>query len=282
MKRRDFIVQSGSALGLALVSGKLFAHNGTIKNFGCQLYSVRDLMPKDAKGTMTQLAKMGYKLFESYSADPFWGMSPKDCKAFLKDIGVKMISTHMAMDGITDKLAANAVEVGLKYVLCPYIGIQPDMDAWKKVADRFNAAGELCNKHGIKFGYHNHSYSFASVSGLKGQTVLLENTDSSKVCFELDMCWSEAAGENSMAHLKEYGSRYELCHIKQLESMKPKEGQRRVSQTDLADGVIDYVKLLRVAKDNGMKYYLVEQEEYPKDSLTSMANDAEFMNKLVF
>ena len=279
MKRRDFIIQGGSALGLAMISGQVFGQRAKVKNFGCQLYSVRDLMPKDAKGTMIKLADMGYKLFESYSADPFWGMSPSECKSFLNGIGVRMVSTHMGMDGITDKLAANAAEVGLEYVLCPYIGMQPNMDAWKKVADRFNAAGELCNKHGVKFGYHNHSYSFAFVSGLKGQKVLLDNTDSSKVCFELDMCWSEAAGENTIAHLKEYGSRYELCHVKQLVE---KGGEGRPKQTDLANGVIDYTKLLRAAKDNGMKYYLVEQEEYPVDSITSMANDAVFMKKLRF
>ena len=279
MKRRDFIIKGGSALGLAMVSGQVFGQKSKVKNFDCQLYSVRDLMPKDAKGTMTKLADMGYKLFESYSEDPFWGMSPAECKSFLGDIGVRMVSTHMGMDGITDELAANAAEVGLEYVLCPYIGTQPNKDAWKKVADRFNAAGELCNKHGVKFGYHNHSYSFAFVSGLKGQKVLLDNTDPSKVCFELDMCWSEAAGENTIAHLNEFGSRYELCHVKQLIE---KGGEGRPQQTDLADGVIDYTKLLRAAKDNGMKYYLVEQEQYPIDSITSMANDAVFMKKLRF
>ncbi|MCR9065000.1 MAG: sugar phosphate isomerase/epimerase [Cytophagales bacterium] len=282
MNRRDFIIQGGSALSLALLSGRAFGNYsaGTVKNFGCQLYSVRDLMPKDPKGTMQQLAKMGYKLFESYSADPFWGMSPKECKAFLKEIGVKMVSTHMAMNGVTEELAANAKEVGLEYIMCPFIGMQPSVDAWKQRADDFNKAGELCDRYGIKFGYHNHSYSFAFVSGMKGQMVLLENTDPNLVCFELDMCWSEAAGENTIAHLKEYGNRYELCHVKQLVEIK--EDGSRPQQTDLADGVIDYTKLLRTAMDNGMKYYLVEQEQYPIDSMTSMKSDAEYMRKLVF
>ncbi len=284
MKRRDFIIKGGSALSLALLSGRAMANMpvGTVENYGCQLYSVRDLMPKDAKGTMTKLAKMGYALFESYGKDPFWGMSPTECKTFLGDLGVRMVSTHMGMDGITDDMAAKAAEAGLEYMLCPYIGMQPNMDAWKKVADRFNDAGDICNKHGIKFGYHNHSYSFAFVSGLKGQKVLLDNTDPSKVCFELDMCWSEAAGENSMVHLKEFGSRYELCHVKQLVKIEPVGSKKRPKQTDLADGVIDYAKLLRVAMDNGMKYYLVEQEQYPVDSITSMGNDADFMEQLVF
>lgn len=277
MQRRDFIKYTSAAV----LGGSLFTPSllqaGTIKKYGCQLYSVRDLLPKDPKGVMTQLASMGYKQFESYSADPFWGMSAKEAKSFLKSIKVKMISAHVGMKDINEGLVEKAAEVGLEYILCPYIGMQPGKDAWLKRADDFNAMGEMCKKHGIKFGYHNHSYSFAFVSGFKGQMVLIENTDPELVCFELDMCWSEAAGENTIKHLEEHGDRYELCHIKQLIQKEPKP-----KQTDLADGIIDYSKLLRAAKDNGMKYYLVEQEQYPTSPMDSMKSNAKFMNELVF
>ncbi len=276
INRRTFIQQSASLAALTLLANEAEA-KGTIKKFGCQLYSVRDLMPKDAKGTMKSLAEMGYKLFESYSGDPFWGMSAADAKAFLGDIGVQMVSAHVGLAGITDELAAKSAEVGLKYLICPAIGQQSTMEKWKQKADEFNAKGELCKKHGVQFGYHNHSYSFVFVNGLKGQKVLLDNTDPALVCYELDMCWSEAAGENSIAHLKEYGKRYELCHIKQLSEKgdKPK-------QTDLEKGLIDYKTLLRAAKNNGMKYYLVEQEQYPVSPMDSMRSNASYLKKLKF
>jgi sugar phosphate isomerase/epimerase len=277
MKRRDFLKYTGSA-ALAFGSLDLLAFQaGTLKKYGCQLYSVRDLMPKDPKGVMTKLAKMGYSQFESYSDDPFWGMKPSECKKFLKDLGVKMISSHTQLKSVTDEFAEQAAEAGLSYVICPFIGMQPGEDAWKRRAEDFNAKGEICKKQGLKFAYHNHSYSFAFVSGIKGQMVLLENTDPDLVCFELDMCWSEAAGENTIAHLNQYGNRYELCHVKQLVEKDPKP-----KQGDLADGIIDYTKLLRAAKDNGLKYYLVEQEQYPTSSLESMENNAAFMKSLVF
>ncbi|SOE20862.1 Sugar phosphate isomerase/epimerase [Spirosomataceae bacterium TFI 002] len=277
MRRREFLKYSTATLLAGSSLAALANPTGTLKKYGCQLYSVRDLMPKDPKGVMTSLAKMGYTQFESYSSDPFWGMSPKECKKFLKDLGVKMISSHSQMKAIDDAFAAQAAEAGLSYVICPFIGMQPGEDAWKKRADDFNEKGEICKKHGIKFGYHNHSYSFAFVSGIKGQMVLIENTDPDLVCFELDMCWSEAAGENTMAHLDKYGNRYELCHVKQLVVKEPKP-----KQTDLADGIIDYAKLMRSAKDNGIKYFLVEQEQYPTSPIASMENNAAYMKNLVF
>lgn len=275
MNRREFIQSSALAVTGSLFAFDVFAAKKKIKTFGCQLYSVRDLMPKDAKGTMEKLAGMGYKQFESYGKDPFWGMSPTEAKAYFKKLGVHMISTHAGLGDITEEFVKRAAEGGLEYVICPFIGPQKTEEAWKAKAAEFNVKGELCKKHGLKFGYHNHSYSFAFVNGMRGQKILLDNTDPSLVCFEIDMCWSEAAGENTIQHLKEYGKRYELCHVKQLVQKEPKP-----KQTDLADGIIDYTKLLRAAKDNGMKHFLVEQEEYPVNSITSMASDAVFMKRL--
>lgn len=276
MNRRNFIQQSASMAAMLLLAQDLAA-KGTVKKFGCQLYSIRDVLPQDPKKYMAELASMGYRFFESYSKDPFWGMSPTECQKFLHDINVKMISTHLGLDLITDEMAAKAAEAGLTYMICPAIGMQPDMDAWKRKADEFNKKGEIAKKHGLKFGYHNHSYSFVFVNGLKGQKVLLDNTDPSLVCYELDMCWSEAAGENTIEHLKTYGSRYELCHVKQLATKEPKP-----QQTNLSDGIIDYKALLRAAKDNGMKYFLVEQEQYPVSPMDSMKKDADFMKNLKF
>jgi sugar phosphate isomerase/epimerase len=275
MNRRDFIQSSILAGSMSFIGMDAFAGKKKIKNFGCQLYSVRDLMPTDAKGTMEKLAEMGYTLFESYSKDPFWGMKPDECTAFLKKLGVKMISTHAGLPDITEDFVKRGAEAGLEYIICPFIGPQKDMEGWKARAADFNVKGELCKKYGIQFGYHNHSYSFAFTNGMKGQKVLLQETKPELVCFELDMCWSEAAGENTIQHLKEFGSRYQLCHVKQLVEKGPKP-----MQGDLADGVIDYGKLLTAAKKNGMKYYLVEQEQYPIDSITSMRSDAGFMKGL--
>ncbi len=277
MNRRLFLQRASSVALLAALSADDLLAKGTLKKYGCQLYSVRDQMPKDPKGTMEKLAKMGYKQFESYSKDPFWGMSAPEAKAFLKSIGVDMVSTHLGLGDITDEMAAKAAEVGLKYLICPAIGPQKGEEGWKKKADEFNAKGELCRKHGLKFGYHNHSYSFESKDGVVGQDILLAGTDPGLVRFELDIFWIEAAKVSSVEHLTKYKGRYDLCHIKQMISDNPKP-----KQGNLSDGLIDYARVLGAAKKSGIKYFYVEQEEYPIDSLTSMEVDAGYMKQLKF
>jgi sugar phosphate isomerase/epimerase len=276
MNRRIFIQQSLSAAAITLTANQLYAES-KLSKFGCQLYSIRDILPKDPKGNMKLLADMGYKYFESYGADPLWGMSPAEAKTFFGDIGVKMVSAHVGLPGATDELMSKCAEAGLKYFICPAIGPQKSKEAWLEKADTFNKNGEMAKKHGLQYGYHNHSYSFTMNNGALGQKILLENTDPKLVCFELDMCWSEAAGADTVGHLKEYAGRYKLCHIKQLVS---KEG--KPMQTDLDKGVIDYKAILAQAKSSGVECFLVEQEEYPISPLASMKVDADYLKGFRF
>lgn len=287
MQRRIFLQQAGllTAGTLTLTQSDLLAGAPTklINPFGVQLYSVRDVLPKDPKSVMTDLAKMGYRQFESFSGARgfLWGLEPKEMKSFLDGLGVTMVSTHFDFRGQTnkpDELKKSidmAHGAGLTYLLCPYIGPQKTWDDWKKIADEFNTVGEEVRKAGLKFGYHNHDYSFKPLDGKLPQEYLLANTDPKNVVFELDLCWIDVAGVDTTAHLKKYGKRYELCHIKDYK----KENGKPV-QNDLGKGSVDFKKTLRVAMDSGIKYFLVEQEEYPESPMISMQKDAEYMKAL--
>jgi len=287
MQRRDFLKKSGLLTASALSANSLYslasAPEKVINPFGVQLYSVRDILPQDPKGVMEKLAKMGYKQFESYAgSDGFlWGMKPKEMKSFLDGLGVKMVSTHFDFrkaittpDALKQQIEM-AHEAELQYLICPYIGAQKSWDDWKKIAENFNMAGEQAAKAGLKFGYHNHDYSFKPLEGKLPQDFLLENTDPKKVIFELDLCWIDVAGGDTAAHLKKYGKRYELCHVKDYK----KENGKPV-QNDLGHGSVDFKKTLRLALDSGIKYFLVEQEEYPESPMKSLENDAQYMKQL--
>ncbi|WP_375448624.1 sugar phosphate isomerase/epimerase family protein [uncultured Fibrella sp.] len=286
--RRDFLKQAGllPAGAVALSSTLTDALGASIKTYGLQLYSVRDVLPADPKGIMTQLASMGYKQFESYQGDKgfLWGMEPAAMKSFLNGIGVKMVSTHFDFKGASEnadtlqKYIDMANGAGLNYMLCPYIGPQKTWDDWKRVADSFNRVGEAVRNGGLKFGYHNHDYSFRPLDGKLPQDYLLTHCDPINVMFELDMCWIEAAGQSAVDHLKQYGSRYELCHIKDYK----KEGNGKVVQQDMGKGTVNYKAILKQARKSGMKYYLIEQEEYPGPSMVSLKADADYMKKFKF
>ena len=269
--------QNGESADSTAIGG---ANSGapSIPDFGLQLYSVRDVIGADPKGILKQIADLGYKKIESYQGDQgiFWGMSPKEFKTYMDELGMTIVSSHADTTKNLEKTAAEAAEAGLSYLLQPYIGPQKSVDEWKKRADEFNQRGEICKKAGIKFGYHNHDYSFKPIDGLIPQEILLDNTDKSLVINELDLMWIQVPEVDAAAHLQKYAGRYELCHIKDF-VREPK-----VESTDLGKGLSDYPSLLKIASDSGVTQFIVEQENYPSPVMECIANDAAYMKQLVF
>jgi len=249
-----------------------------IPDFGLQLYSARDVIGADPREVLRKISELGYKKIESYQGDQgiFWGMTPPEFKAYLEELGMTGVSTHADTTKDLERTAAGAAEAGLTYVLQPYIGAQESLDEWKRRAEEFNQRGEICRREGVRFGYHNHDYSFRKLDGVIPQELLLEHTDPDLVVFELDLCWIYVSRVDAEAHLKKYAGRYELCHVKDVVLFP------EVKQQDLGEGDIDFTKLLRVAHETGMKHFIVEQEQYAESVWASLANDAAYMKQLVF
>ncbi len=299
-KRRKFIQIAGAAATGSLVlpqwackeSGQQAATEAvaeaaaqpSLSKFGLQLYTLRDDMPKDPKGILKQVASFGYAQIEGYEHNEqgmFWGMSPANFKGYLDELGMEMIASHCNMPQDFEVKAAQAAEVGMKYLICPWIGPQKSMDAWKKVADDFNAYGEVCRKNGIRFAYHNHGYSFKEMEGVIPQDYLFENTDPATVDYELDLYWVVTGGAEPAAYLEKYGDRIHLCHVK--DRMKGAPAEEENASCDVGTGSIDYAKLLGIAAKQGMKYYIVEQERYDNSTpLKSAEAGAAYMRQLVF
>src|SRR3569623_3460478 len=95
--RRNFIKNTTIAVaGAALLSDKLFAAPKKIERVGLQLYSIRDAMSKDPKGSLIRLADMGYVNVEhaNYVNRKFYGFTAKEFKKVLADMDLQMHSGH--------------------------------------------------------------------------------------------------------------------------------------------------------------------------------------------
>jgi sugar phosphate isomerase/epimerase len=286
--RREFLKQTaGLASGIALSS---FAANllsaesfleekKKIKKFGLQLWSVRDNMSKDARGTLKDVASYGYKQIESFEGSKgiFWGMSNTDFKKYMDELGMTIISSHCDINKDFEKKAAEAAAIGMKYLMCPYKGPQKSIDDFKKFADEFNQKGEICKKNGIRFAYHNHDYSFKPIGGQVPQEVMMQNTNPALVDFEMDIYWVVTAGEDPEAWLRKYPNRFRACHVKD----RIKNSTEHDASCILGEGSINFPKILKTAKANGVEYYIVEHERWDNTTpLKAAEADAVYMKKL--
>ena len=326
VNRRNFLRQTGLIAATPLIVNQLWSctpsskteekttdstatssiiSEPSVKDFGLQLWTVQKEMALDPKGTLKALASYGYKQIESFQGEKgvFWGMTAKEFKTYMDELGMNIISTHCnpeyTMKKETEKefgkLVDDAASIGMKYLINPFLGSLKTADEWKKAAEGLNRQGEMAAKAGLRVAYHNHNFEFKKFAdGTMPEVILLEGTDPKLVDFEMDIFWVVKAGENPEEWLKKYNNRFKLCHIKDLyKDEKVAELQKNKNEVmilddvsascDLGTGKIDFAKILSTSKANGIEYFIVEQERFDNTTpLKAVEADANYMKKLVF
>lgn len=279
--RRSFIKKSAFALAGASALSKLSFASTTLADkelVGVQLYSVRDDMKKDPLGTLKQLAEMGYKHVEhaNYVNRKFYGYDPKDFRKTLDDLGLKMPSGHTVMG--TQHWDANKKEftdlwkytvedaavLGQKYVISPWLdqSYRKDKDGLLRFMEVFNKSGELCKKHGMKFGYHNHDFEFSEkLDGEVLYDIMMKNTDPDLVVQQLDIGNLYNGGANAAAIVKQYPKRFSSLHVK--DEIKAETGNEKYESTILGKGIVNVKDVIDMVRKNvkGV-HYIIEQESY--------------------
>ncbi|TAE26656.1 MAG: sugar phosphate isomerase/epimerase [Cytophagales bacterium] len=277
--RRSALKAGALALATPFLSS-LDALAAKPKAAGLQLYTVRDLMAKDPDGTIAKVAQIGYKKVENfgYSDGKFFGKSPKDYAALLKQNGLTTPSGHYllgkqmpAMKGTLmndwSRAVDDAAELGQQYMVCAYLF--PDerkvLDDYKRYADIFNKSAEACKARGIQFAYHNHDFEFKELEGQIPYDILLKNTDANLVKMELDLYWTVFAGKDPVALFNQSPGRFPLWHLKDMEKSEKREF------AEVGTGSIDFATLLKSKKKAGLVHSFVEQDVCKRPPLEAIA-----------
>jgi sugar phosphate isomerase/epimerase len=294
--RRKFLQSTSLALvGTALFNDKLFALPGKGELTGIQLYSIRSEMKADPMGTLQKLAAMGYKHVEhaNYVNRKFYGWTPKEFRKILDDLGLKMPSGHTVMtsqhwDGskkdFTDawkNTVEDAAIMGQMFVISPWLeeGKRKNLSELKGFLELFNKSGELCNKSGMKFGYHNHDFEFSE--SLDGQTlfdIILNETDHKLVMQQLDIGNMINGGAKALDVMKKHPGRFESMHVK--DEVAATEGHEKFESTILGVGVVPVKEIIDLGRKWGTKHFIIEQESYQgKQPMDCVKEDLTIMKK---
>jgi sugar phosphate isomerase/epimerase len=266
--RRKFLAQAGLiSAGIMAAPGLLSAKPNNV--VGLQLYSLRDQLPTDVKGCIEKVAAAGYKLVETfgYSKEPgFWGMDAKAFSNLLKANGLSTPSGHFGLDDYfvhdkTDSLKAYieaANIIGTSYIVVPSINgeVLKSADDFKMVANKMNKAADMCKASGLKLGYHNHNFEWKPVDGTTFYDTLLKETDPALVNMEMDIYWVVRSNQDPVKIFEAHPGRFFACHLKDMDKSNPK------LNTEIGKGSIDFKTIMGKAKLAGLKYFIVEQENY--------------------
>jgi len=260
---------------------------------GLQLYSVRDILPKDYEGTLRQLSALGYREVE---AAGFFNRSAAEVKQAMDRAGLRCVSAHYSLKDLLpkmDEIIAYGKDLGLNYIVCaspmlkdPSRVNEPGsraaresmtLDDWRWNADQFNRIGERVNAAGMRFAYHNHTPEFRSENGVLFYDELLRSTDPAKVTMELDCGWAVVAGQNPGNLLTRYPTRFSMLHVKDFKMTPAVTPANAPPSTELGRGTIDYHPIFEAAKKADIKHTFVEQEQFDMPAMEALKIDADYM-----
>jgi sugar phosphate isomerase/epimerase len=298
--RRDFIKAGSAAVvcGTALMQSRESAAQTINLPLGLQLYSVRDLLPKDYQGTLNQVGALGFREVESAG---YFNHSASEVKQAMDTAKLKLVSAHYPMDSLNknlDEILAFSKAVGVGHIICSsprlkdpsrYKTMKPEerehaftLDDWRWNAEQLNTLGEKATAAGFKFGYHNHFTEFHVTDGVVPYDELMRLTDPAKVTMEMDCGWVVVGGGDPVSFLRKYPNRITMLHVKDF---KRKEASASLAKEpvveELGRGSIDYGPIFaEAAKAGKLIHIFAEQEAFNVPPMESLKIDADYLRKL--
>lgn len=248
-----------------------------------QLYSVREELARDFEGTIKKVSEMGYQGVEfagisEYSADQI--------KSVLKKYGLFCRSSHIPLSDLiadADGIADKCIDIGIKYVVIPYLGdgIRPGQPGFVQTLTDIAKIGEALKKKDLVLLYHNHDFEFVKIGGKYGLDYMYDTVPADLLQTQLDTCWVNVGGENPSAYIDKYSGRSPVVHLKDF-IMKGREKPKKLyeligiesdgSKTDEEDfsfmpvgsGVQDFNAILASCLKAGTELVVVEQDSPSK------------------
>lgn len=235
-----------------------------------QLYTVRDLLPKDFAGTVTRIAEMGYAGVETGSS---LDVPLQEGLRLFEQLGLKIPSAHLALPlGDQEKPTVELAQaLGVHRVVA-----STPRDAFasaetvRALCDTWNQAQQVAQRHGLELHLHNHWWEFRPVGHRNGLDLLLEYLDP-KIGIQVDTYWAQTGGYDPAAAVKKVGARAPLLHIKDGPCDKPESPMVAAGQ-----GKVDFHAVMKAAGAHA-EWLIVELDRCATDMMVAVEQSFQYL-----
>ena len=237
--------------------------------FAVQLYSLRHHI-KTGEDMLNILEKVKGLGFDGVEFAGFFGLSAEALKAKLDETGLKCVGAHMGLDDFTPEKLPETLKF-IKTLGSPYAGIGGadfrTETSLKRIINVMGSADEEAMKQGVKVYYHNHTDEFEPPLFAEQPGTVFERIAAS--CHvQIDTYWSFAAGQDNYKLITEYKDRIVTLHIK--------DGKGRTPMA-LGEGENDLAAVVRAAKDAGIEWLVLENDDPVPDGLSDVARSMKWL-----
>lgn len=266
---------------------------------GIQLYTLRDFMAKDFRGTLEAVKEMGYDCVEFAG---LYDHSAEEVKAMCDELGLDPISAHVGVHLILENIAGvvkTYADIGCKYIVIPHSeeAVQlPGGSDYPAFLENIKTIAAEARKYGMTLLYHNHDYEFHKLDGQNKLDILYADTDANDLKTQIDTCWARVGGEDPAEFVRKYSGRAPLVHIKDYTGDKS-ENMYGLIDTGKKDkvidrsalelrpvgyGVQDVASIVKASEEAGAVALIVEQDRpsMDKDAMECAKMSIDYLRSL--
>ena len=237
---------------------------------GIQLYSVREPLAEDFRGTLEALVKMGIKGVEL--AFYYGDMEPAELADLMKELNLEVCGIYEHFPNLADE--TNKVYEYAKALNCKYLtsGLSLEMlkDDFESCVGMAKVACMTAEENRITICYHAHAHEFKKVDGEALLDKLFDAVP--EMAFEADTAWIKCGGEDVVGYLEKYSDRIPLLHVKDVKADD--------SITELGNGVIDFKPVVEFARNSQVEWVSYEQDTSELTPLESAQISLDYLKQL--
>ncbi len=236
-----------------------------------QVYSVRDHIndTETLLKALEEIKKIGYDGVEFAG---YFGTDAATIKAKLDEVGLVCVGAHIGLDDFREDKLAETIE--FHHTLgAPAVGVGGAPHS--TLADCLETGGVLGNaqkyameKYGMRVYYHNHTEEFIPVEDGRLPIDIIGGLCS----LEVDTYWSFHAGINNYDLLTDVKNNLAHIHLKDGIDGKPKA---------LGEGNNDLVTVVNAAKDIGMEWLIVENDDPVPTGFEDVSRSLKYLKSII-
>ncbi len=238
---------------------------------GLQLFTLRDELAKDFKGTLRQVAAMGY---EGVEFAGYGDIPAEEMRDLLQELGIEAFGSHVGLQSLEENLE-NEINylktVGAKYAILPWLSpeqLKGGEAFWRELIEKLAKFGARFHEAGLQFCYHNHDFEFAAqIDGEYIFDAMYTKVDADLLKVEMDIGWVQYSGVDPIAYIAKYAGRLPLLHLKDF---RKATSDKHIDTVELGNGDLALNDIIGAASKAGVEWIVVEQDSCANPPLESV------------
>jgi len=282
--RREFIQIAGLGVLATSVPDFLQLNDGKVKHhLALQLYTFREEIAKDFKGSLKRIADLGIKNVET----AFWpeNISVQTAAEALKEYKLKVSSCHV--DIPTKDNIAKLVKEAKAYDCDTLIwhGWPEDkryssLEGTKELIKKYEESNKLAQDNGLHFGLHNHWWEYRNKVGGKFVYEILHQELNDQIFFETDIYWVKVAGQDPATILKKLNKRIRFIHIKDGPAVFSEKlfQDNPDPMSPVGQGALDIPSIINACSDH-VQWMVIELDKSAISPYEAIKQSKEYLSK---